>query len=113
MDFKTAREFVISQVDTSDQATNSFLSHLSQGKSPIPGQVTNLLLSLKVIFDGLRGTTHLDRELVYALHLLSSDSRASYLHWKQNKVDWPPLLQEDLERIANNVKSIMADRWLP
>lgn len=113
MDFKTAREFVISQVDTSDQATNSFLSHLRDGKPPVPGQVTNLLLSLKVLFDGLQGTTHLDRELIYALHLLSSDSRAFFLHWKSKKVDWPPLLQEDLERIAKNVKSIMADRWLP
>ena len=111
MDYKTARKFLISQVDTTDNNNKTFLSHLKRGKPPIPGQVTSILLALKIIFDGLHGTSHLDRELVYSLHLLAFDSHISFEIGNQNDVNWPPLLQEDINRISQGVKSIFAGVW--
>jgi hypothetical protein len=111
MDYKTARSFLINQGTPSDQTTDAFLMRLKQGKAPIPGQVTSILLSLKVVFEALRTTSTLDRELVYALYLLSYESRQYFEAGIRAGVDWPPLLHEDLKRISRAVKSIFAGAW--
>ena len=111
MDYKTARSILIHQGTTSDPTTDTFLMRLKQGKPPIPGQVTTLLLALKVVFEGLRTASTLDRELVYALYLLSFESRQHFEAGIRAGVDWPPLLKEDLKRISRAVKSIYAGVW--
>jgi hypothetical protein len=111
MDYKTARSLLINQGTTSDQNTDAFLVRLKQGKAPIPGQVTSILLALKVVFEALRTVTTLDRELVFGLYLLSVESRQYFETGFQAGVDWPPLLEEDLKRISRAVKSIFAGVW--
>jgi hypothetical protein len=111
MDYKTAQNLIIHQVDLSDPNGNGFLCRLKQGKPPIPGNVTNILLALKILFDGLQGRTELERELVYCLHLLSFDSRQYFEDGRRKGVNWPPLLHEDLNRIARGARNIFADKY--
>jgi hypothetical protein len=111
MDYKTARSFLIHQGTSSDSNTDTFLMRLKQRKAPIPGQVTTILLALKVVFEGLRTASALDRELVYSLYLLSFEGRQHFEAGVQAGVDWPPLLKEDLKRISRAVKSIFAGVW--
>lgn len=98
MDVKTAKHVVITQADTT--VADSFLDRLQQQQPPIPGQVTSLLLALKALAEDLKGATQLERSLVYALHQLAYEGRQCYEQGKQAKVEWPPLLNADLERIA-------------
>lgn len=111
MDYKTACSFLITQGTASDQNADAFLVRLRQGKPPIPGQVTNILLALKIVFEALRTSSTLDRELVYSLYLLSIESRQVFEAGRQAGVNWPPLLEEDLKRISRAVKSIFAGVW--
>jgi hypothetical protein len=111
MDYKTACGFLINQGTTSDQNPDAFLVRLKQGKAPVPGQVTNILLGLKIVFEALRTAPTLDRELVYSLYLLSFESRKLFDAGHQAGVNWPPLLDEDLKRINRAVKSIFAGVW--
>jgi hypothetical protein len=111
MDYKTACSFLINQGTPSDDITDAFLVRLKQGKAPVPGQVTNILLALKIVFEGLRSSSTLDRDLVYSLYLLSYESRHHYEAGLQAGINWPPLLDEDLKRIARVVKSIFAGVW--
>ena len=111
MDYKTARSFLISQGTLSDENADAFLVRLKQGKAPIPGQVTNILLALKMVFEALQTSSTLDRELVYALYLLSFESKQQFDAGLQAGVSWPPLLDEDLKRITRAVKSIFAGVW--
>ncbi|NES83586.1 MAG: Dethiobiotin synthetase [Moorea sp. SIO2B7] len=108
MDYKTARKILINQIMTSEPNSDTFLNRLQQGKAPIPGQVTNILLALKIASDGLQGATNLDRELAYALYLLSFESRQQFEAGRKSGVNWPPLLNEDLKRISRAVESIFA-----
>ncbi len=84
---------------------------LKQGKPPIPGQVTSILLALKVVFEALRDSAEVERELACALYLLANDSRQQFESGQQAGVEWPPLLDEDLSRIAAAVKSIFVGVW--
>ncbi|NEQ22473.1 MAG: Dethiobiotin synthetase [Microcoleus sp. SIO2G3] len=111
MDYKTACGFLINQGTKSDQNPDAFLVRLKQGKAPVPGQVTNILLALKIVFEALRTASTLDRELVYSLYLLSFESRQLFNAGYQAGVSWPPLLDEDLKRINRAVKSIFAGVW--
>ena len=111
MDFHTARSLLISQGMASEQNSDALLTHLKQGKSPIPGQVTAILLALKIVFEELRDTVALERELAAALHVLAIESRASFEAGKQAGVEWAPLLDEDLTRIAAAVKSTFTGLW--
>lgn len=111
MDYETARYFLISQGNPDASDTEAFLVRLKQGIPPVPGQVTSLLLSLKVVFEALRETDILERDLVFALYCLANDSRYFFSTGQQTGVDWPPLLNEDLRRIASAVKSIFAGTW--
>ncbi len=111
MDYQTARELLQQQGNPSNDA-DAFLVRLQQGKAPVPGQVTNLLLALKVVFERLNKAEFLDRELVYALYVLAIEGRRSYDNGRQQGVAWPPLLDEDLTRMAIAVKSIFLGQWL-
>lgn len=108
MDFQTACNLLINQGMGSDVASDTLLARLQQGKPPIPGQVTSILLALKIVFEELRDTLTLDRQLVFALHTLAMESRHQFEAGRQAGVDWPPLLDEDLTRIAVAVREIFA-----
>lgn len=109
MDFQTARQFILTQTVTSNTDQDPFIQRLRQGKPPIPGQVTSLLLALKVVTEGLRREPNLERALAHALFVLSYESRQCYLRG-QTSTEWPPMLDEDLERIAKAVEVILTDR---
>lgn len=111
MDYKTARRFLINQTLDSSQNPDAFLGRLQQGEPPIPGQVTSILLALKMIFDALQGASTLDRELVYAVYLLSSESRQQFEIGRRSGVVWPPLLDQDITRITQAVRSIFSGVW--
>ena len=104
MDVQTAQQVVITQA-TSNQ-DDAFLARLQQQQPPVPGQVTSLLLALKVIYENLKPATTIDRELAYALHQLAFGGRQSYERGKQLNIEWPPLLNADLDRIAIAVADI-------
>lgn len=111
MDCQTARRFLINQALDSGQNPDAFLVRLRQGEPPIPGQVTSILLALKTLFDALQGASTLDRELAHALYLLSAESRQQFEIGYRSQVIWPPLLDQDIARIARAVRSIFAGVW--
>lgn len=90
---------------------DAFLTRLDKGQPPIPGQITSILLALKVVFESLRTSPDFERELACSLYLLASDSRQAFEQGQQSGVDWPPLLDEDLSRIAAAVRSIFVGVW--
>ncbi|WP_199246619.1 Dethiobiotin synthetase [[Phormidium] sp. ETS-05] len=90
---------------------DNLLSRLNQGKPPLPGEVTAILLALKIVFEELQNQTNLDRNLGLALHLLAFESQRLFEAGRSAGVSWPPLLKEDLQRIAASVASIFADEW--
>lgn len=109
MDYATARQLIACQqiVDR----TETLLGHLRQGKPPIPGQVTSLLLALKVIYERHANQPTLDRELVTLLHQLAWESRIYLDNGTRAGVAWPPLLADDLGRVAAGVQGIFAGVW--
>jgi hypothetical protein len=112
MDFDTARQFVLRQtLGTSDDLPDTFIACLRQGKPPIPGQVTSLLLALKVLFAGLQQEPSLDRPLVQALFILSYESRQLFNAGQKAGAIWPPMLNDDLVRIAKGAQSIIFGEW--
>lgn len=111
MDYETARRLLIDQSSETTLSSNAFLGRLQQGQPPIPGQVTSILLALKVIFEALKGEDVLDRNLSYALYLISSESRRCFEAGLKKQSDCPPLLDEDLDRISAAVKSIFSNVW--
>lgn len=113
MDYKTARNFLIDQGTALETQRNpdAFLSRLKQGNAPIPGQVTNILLALKIVFDTLQESPMLDRQLVYALHLFAVESVQQFEAGSHSGIAWPPVLKEDVKRIAIAVKNIFSGVW--
>lgn len=113
MDYKTARNFLIDQGTALETQKNpdAFLNRLQQGQPPIPGQLTSLLLALKIVFDALKEEPTFDRQLASALYQLAMASHQNFDAGRQRGVEWPPLLQEDLKRVALAVKSIFAGQW--
>ena len=57
------------------ETDDTFLGRLRRGYPPVPGQVTSLLLALKVLYDNLKTATEIDKELAQALFLVAYDSR--------------------------------------
>ena len=98
MDVKTAQHVILTQADV--HQSDTFLARLQQRQPPIPGQVTSLLLALKVIRADLTAADQIDRTLAAALHQLAYDGRHYYEQGKHANVEWPPLLNADIERIA-------------
>ncbi len=109
MDFQTAYQELATQTLPQYETETTFLRRLRQGYPPIPGQVTSLLLALKVIHDGLHQAKTLDRELAHALFLLTYESRNLFESGRAAQVSWPPMLDEDLERIAIAAYKIFID----
>lgn len=111
MDYQTARSLLVNQGIAAASNPDALLTRLAQGIPPVPGQVTSILLALKVVFEALRDKTLLERELACALYLLATESRQQFEQGKRRGVAWPPLLDEDLTRIATAVQSIFIGRW--
>lgn len=109
MDFKTARQLLADQTLPASETGDTFLGRLRRGKPPVPGQVTSLLLALKVIHNHLQLASSLDRELAHALFLVAYESRNLFAAAYADRVVWPPLLDEDLERIAIAAYRIFAN----
>jgi hypothetical protein len=111
MDYATAYRLLLQEGDFANQSVDTLLLRLQQQKPPIPGQVTTLLLALKVLYEGLKGTSSLDRKLVISLYCLAYDAQTWFQRGQAQGVTWPPLLEQDLERIRIGVRSIFADQW--
>ncbi|MEM6714368.1 MAG: Dethiobiotin synthetase [Cyanobacteria bacterium P01_D01_bin.6] len=109
MDFDTARRFVLAQTLSPPPGQTAFIDCLRQGEAPIPGQVTSLLLALKTLSQSLKNEPTVERSLGHALFVLTYESRLLYLRGQAQNVDWPPLLDEDLNQMAAAVKQIWAD----
>ena len=109
MDYDTAHQFLLTQGQLDSPDPDQFLVRLRRAKPPVPGQVTTILLALKVVLEELRGMPTLDRTLAAALYRIASDSRHWFNAGRSRGVDWPPLLDEDLQRIAIAVQQIFAD----
>lgn len=121
MDYATAYHVIMRQIQTEQPQGSGtgdrpdeppFLVRLSQGKPPVPGQITTLLLALKVIYEGLKGASMLERDLALALYRLAQESKRSFQSGVTRGVDWPPFLDQDLQRLAQVVDNIFADRWV-
>ncbi|HEY9808388.1 MAG TPA: Dethiobiotin synthetase [Halomicronema sp.] len=108
MDYKTARNFLIDQGTAliTQKNPDAFLLLLKNKKIPIPGQMTSLLLALKLIQDTLVEETTIDRTLGGAIYLLAIESYRLFEEGKRAGVDWPPLLKEDLKRLSDTVAEI-------
>ena len=106
MDYKTACELLTQQA--SPTQPDAFLTRLQTSQPPIPGQVTSLLLALKVVADRLKNDVTLDRTLACSLFDLAYGSRQYYEDGRSSGVEWPPLLDEDLGRIAIAARQIFA-----
>ena len=100
MDFQSARQELLRQTLPQYETDDTFLGRLRRGYPPVPGQVTTLLLALKALNESLRAATEIDRELAQALFLVAYDSRNLFESGRAANVPWPPLLDEDLARIA-------------
>ncbi|MGC9505120.1 Dethiobiotin synthetase [Baaleninema sp.] len=113
MDDKTARNFLIDQGMALETRRNpdAFLMLLEGGNAPIPGQMTSILLALKVLYRAIEGQPQIDRELAYALHLLVLESQRQFERGRNCGVSWPPLLAEDLNRLERAVASIFTGKW--
>ncbi|UBF26868.1 Dethiobiotin synthetase [Kovacikia minuta CCNUW1] len=111
VDYQTARTLLVNQGMPPEQNSDALITRLKQGQPPIPGQVTSILLALKVAFEELRDVHELERELVCSLYLLAEESRRLFEAGRRAGVPWPPLLDEDLSRITAAVRSIFVGTW--
>lgn len=111
MNYETARKLLIDQTRISEENSDAVLMRMQQGKPPVPGQITSILLALKVVFEGLKDATSVDRELANSLYQLSLKTQQLFAAGRKAGVEWPPLLKEDLLRITYAVESIFSGDW--
>jgi hypothetical protein len=113
MDYETAYNLLITEGNALFQSgsEDSFLKRLQQGKPPIPGQITSILLALRIIFEALQEQKTVDRQLALAVYLIALESQRLFQSGRDAGVDWPPLLKEDLYRISLAVKSLFSGVW--
>ena len=116
MDYPTARQFLIDQGTAllSQRNPDAFLMLLKRQQQPIPGQMTSILLALKVVFEELQRQEYpdyIDRHLAYAIYLLAIESQQLFARGQQAGVQWTPLLKEDIHRIDLAARSIFAGIW--
>ncbi|MEL6157941.1 MAG: Dethiobiotin synthetase [Cyanobacteria bacterium J06623_5] len=109
MDFQSACQELITQMLPQYETADTFLGRLRRGHPPVPGQVTSLLLALRVIHGGLQTASQIDRTLAQALFLAAYESRNLFESGYAANVNWPPLLDEDLARIAIAVHHVFAN----
>lgn len=111
MNYEIARKFLIDQTITTEENPDALLMRMQQGKPPVPGQITSILLALKVVFEGLKDATTLERELANSLYQLSIKTQQLFAAGRKAGIEWPPLLKEDLLRIMIAVESIFSGDW--
>lgn len=111
MNYETARKFLIAQTITTEENPDSLLMHMQQGKPPVPGQITSILLALKAVYGELQDAKTIDKELACALYMLSVKTQQLFAAGRKAGVNWPPVFQEDLLRIAIAVESIFSGTW--
>jgi hypothetical protein len=111
MNYDTARKLLISQTITTEDNPDALLMRMKQGKPPVPGQITSILLALKFVFEAVKDAPSLDKELIYALYQLGVKTQQLYVAGRKAGVDWPPLFKEDLIRIALATESIFSGVW--
>ena len=111
MNYETARKFLIDQTIITEENPDALLMRLQQRKPPVPGQITSILLALKVVFEGLKDQSTIDRELAYTLYELTVKTQQLFAAGRKAGADWPPLLKEDLLRIAIATESIFSGVW--
>ncbi|ARV61738.1 Dethiobiotin synthetase [Nostocales cyanobacterium HT-58-2] len=111
MNYETAYKFLINQTVINEENSDALLIRLQQGQPPVPGQITSILLALKVVFEGLKDATVIDKELAYALYQLSIKTQQLFTAGRKMGVEWPPLLKEDLLRIASATEYIFSGEW--
>ncbi|MBD2773740.1 Dethiobiotin synthetase [Iningainema tapete] len=111
MNYETACKYLIAQSKTTEENSDVLLLRLTQGKPPVPGQITSILLALKVVFEELKDANTIDKELAYALYLLSMRTQQLFAAGYKAGVDWPPLLKEDLLRIAIATEGVFSGNW--
>ncbi|MBW4642460.1 MAG: Dethiobiotin synthetase [Goleter apudmare HA4340-LM2] len=112
MNYETARKILIDQTTITENNPEALLTRMQQGKPPVPGQITSILLALKVVFEALKEASTLDRELAFALYQLSIKAQQLFAVGRKAGVEWPPLLKEDLLRISLATESIFTNKWL-
>ncbi|WP_017652455.1 hypothetical protein [Fortiea contorta] len=110
MNYETARKILIDQT-TTENNSDALLVRMQQGKPPVPGQITSILLALKVVFEALKEAPNIDRELAFALYQLGIKAQQLFVIGRKAGVEWPPLLKEDLLRISLASESIFAGKW--
>jgi len=108
MNYQIARKLLIDQTETT---RDTLLNRLRQGKLPIPGQITSILLALKLVFESLKDVNTIDKELAWSLHKLGSKCLEILTMELKSDTEWPPLLKEDLQRITLAVESIFSGTW--
>lgn len=113
MDYETAYNLLIAEGNALLQSgsEDNFLKRLQQGKPPIPGQVTSILLALRIIFEALQKQKNVDRKLALSVYLIALESQRLFQSGRDAGVDWPPLLKEDLYRISLAVQSLFSGGW--
>lgn len=115
MDYETAYNLLIAQGNAllKPNSEDDFLRRLQEGKPPIPGQVTSILLALKIIFEALQEQATVERKLALPVYLIAIESQRLFIAGERSGVDWPPLLKEDLYRISLGVQSLFSGVWHP
>jgi hypothetical protein len=111
MNYETARKLLIDQTIITGENTETLFMRMQQGKPPIPGQITSILVSCRVVFEAIKDNNSIDRELAYALYQLSIKTQQIFAAGRKVGIEWPPLLKEDLLRIAQGVESIFSGEW--
>ncbi|MBW4556774.1 MAG: Dethiobiotin synthetase [Trichormus sp. ATA11-4-KO1] len=111
MNYETARKLLVAQTLTTEDNPDALLMRMKLGKPPIPGQITSILLALKVVFESMKEAPNLDRELAFALYQLGVKAQQIFVAGRKAGVDWPPLLKEDLLRISLATESIFSGVW--
>ncbi len=111
MNYETARKILIDQTTTTEENPEALLARMQQGKSPVPGQITSILLALKVVFEALKEAPTLDRELAFSLYQLGIKAQQLFAVGYKAGIEWPPLLKEDLFRISLATESIFSNKW--
>ncbi|WP_414545573.1 Dethiobiotin synthetase [Nostoc sp. CCY0012] len=111
MNYETARKLLVAQTLTTEENPDALLMRMKLGKPPVPGQITSILLALKVVFESIKDAPNLDRELAFALYQLGVKAQQIFVAGRKAGVDWPPLLKEDLLRISLATESIFSGVW--
>lgn len=108
MNYATACKLLIKQTIKTEDNSEAILRRMHQGQPPVPGQITSILLALKVVEENLKDAKSIDKDLASALFLITVKTQQLFTAGLKSGVDWPPLLKEDLLRIGQACESIFS-----